>query len=302
MRYKDMGKAKIQLGIAPIGWTNDDLPELGGENTFEQCVSEMALAGYAGTEIGNKYPKEGNTLRKALEIRGLTVCNAWFSTFFTNRAEEETIAEFIRHRDFLFEQGAKVIGCSEQGNSIQGKPLSIFEHKPRYTEAEWKKVSEGMNRLADLAEEKGMKACYHHHMGTGIQTPEEIDEFLERTNKNVYLLYDTGHIVFSEGNVEAAYALIKKHIRRTVHVHLKDMRWDVYRAAKTNGWSFLRAVKEGVFTVPGDGMIDFKPVMEILNQNSYEGWVVVEAEQDPAKANPFEYAKKSYSYITSILK
>lgn len=288
---------KIRLGIAPIAWTNDDLPELGAENTFEQCISEMALAGYQGSEIGNKYPKDKDVLKKALELRGLTICNAWFSTFFTSKDQQETIDAFIKHRDFLHYQGAKVIGCSEQGNSIQGKDLPILKEKPVYTEDEWKKVTSGMNKLAKLAAEKDMKVCLHHHMGTGVQTPEEINQFLRMTNDDVYLLFDSGHIVFSEGNVQAAYDVLQKHMRRVIHVHLKDVRSNVYEEAKRNEWSFLNAVKQGVFTVPGDGMIDFKPIFEILEKHGYQGWMVVEAEQDPAKANPFEYALKSREYI-----
>jgi len=288
---------KVKLGIAPIAWTNDDLPELGAENTFEQCISEMALAGYTGSEIGNKYPKDKEVLKKALELRGLTICNAWFSTFFTSLDEKETLDAFIQHRDFLHYQGARVIGCSEQGNSIQGQPVPVLKNKPRYTEAEWNKVTNGMNALAELAAEKSMKVCLHHHMGTGVQTPEEIDRFMASVASDVYLLFDSGHLVFSEGSVDAAYQVLDKYADRIVHVHLKDVRREVYERAVAEQWSFLEAVKQGVFTVPGDGMIDFCPIFSLLEKSGYEGWMVVEAEQDPAKANPFEYAKKARGYI-----
>ncbi|MGI5850396.1 MAG: myo-inosose-2 dehydratase [Christensenellales bacterium] len=292
-----LDRKKVKLAMAPISWTNDDLPELGGDNTFEQCISEIALAGYEGTEIGNKFPRDGEALKRALEMRRLIIVNQWFSTYFTSLDERETIDAFIKHRDFLYDQGARVIGCSEQGNSIQGKDVPILQNKPVYTDQEWKKVVKGMNRLGELAEEKGMKACLHHHMGTGVQTPREIDKFMEMTNDNVYLLYDSGHIVFSEGNVESAYELLKKYIKRVAHVHLKDIRENMYKEAVENKWSFLYAVKQGVFTVPGDGMIDFKPIFKVLAKSNYQGWMVVEAEQDPAKANPFEYALKSRDYI-----
>ena len=292
--------SKMKLGIAPIGWTNDDLPELGAQNTFEQCISEMALAGYTGTEIGNKYPKDKNVLKKALDLRGLTICNAWFSTYFTSKDAAETIDAFIQHRDFLYEMGARVIGCSEQGNSIQGQDVSIFENKPVYTDVQWEQVTNGMNRLAQLAKEKGMKVCLHHHMGTGVQTPEEIRYFMDHTNDDVYLLYDSGHIVFSEARADAAIELMDEYIDRIVHVHLKDMRWDIYEKAKAENMSFLQAVKAGVFTVPGDGVIDFGPVFDILKKSGYSDWVVVEAEQDPAKATPFEYAKMARDYMRRI--
>lgn len=164
-----MKAENIQLGIAPIGWTNDDLPELGAENTFEQCVSEMALAGYTGCEVGNKYPRDVAVLKHKLDVRGIQICNAWFSTFFVDGKREETIAEFIKHRDFLHAMGAKVIGCSEQSRSIQGTTKSVFKEKPIFNDEDWKRMAEGYNELAKLAAEKGMKVCLHHHMGTGIQ-------------------------------------------------------------------------------------------------------------------------------------
>lgn len=290
-------KNKVKLGIAPIAWTNDDLPELGGENTFEQCVSEMALSGFTGSEVGNKYPKDPAVLKKALDLRGVQICNAWFSTLFTSEPEEVTFKNFIEHRDFLHAMGAKMIGCSEQGNSIQGTTKSVFTEKPVYTDEEWVKVTKGMNRLAELAAEKGMKVSFHHHMGTGIQTPEEIDKFMEMTSDDVYLLFDSGHLVYSEGNVEAAYDVLRKHVDRVAHVHLKDIRKDIVDQVKAEGLSFLEGVKMGAFTIPGDGLIDFEPIFDILAKANYEGWMVVEAEQDPAIANPFEYAVMARKYI-----
>ncbi|MBR6707932.1 MAG: myo-inosose-2 dehydratase [Clostridia bacterium] len=287
---------KVRLAIAPIGWTNDDLPDLGKENTFEQCISEMALAGFRGSEIGNKYPMDTRVLRHKLEVRGLEICNAWFSTMFTSRPYEETKQAFIAHRDRLYALGARMIGASEQGDSIQGKNVNIFgPDKPVYTEEEWKKVTEGFNRLGRLAAEKGMKLTCHHHMGTGVQTAEEIDRFLAETDPEyVGLLFDSGHLTFA--GIDPV-AVLKKHIRRVGHVHLKDVRLKVRDRAMAEGWSFLEAVRMGVFTVPGDGDVDFGPIFDILDENGYSGWVVVEAEQDPAKANPFEYALKARKYI-----
>ncbi|WP_207707339.1 myo-inosose-2 dehydratase [Crassaminicella thermophila] len=292
-----LSKEKVKLGIAPIAWTNDDLPELGAENTFEQCVSEMALAGFTGSEVGNKYPKDTKVLKKALDLRGVQICNAWFSCFFTTKPEEETIEAFIKHRDFLYEMGAKVIGCSEQGHSIQGLDKPIFDEKPVFTDEEWEKLAKGMNKLAELAAEKGMKVSLHHHMGTGVQTPEEVDRFMEMTNDDVYLLFDTGHMYFSEGTQEAVDKVVEKYADRIVHVHLKDVREDVLKRLKEEKWSFLKGVKEGVFTVPGDGVINFDHTFEVLEKVGYEGWMVVEAEQDPAKANPLEYAIKARKFI-----
>ncbi|MCX5773116.1 MAG: myo-inosose-2 dehydratase [Fusobacteria bacterium] len=285
----------VLLGIAPIGWTNDDLPELGGTNTFEQCISEMALAGFSGSEIGNKYPKDPVALNKALKLRNLTICNAWFSTYFTTKSLDEVENAFIKHRDFLYAVGARVIGVSEQGNSIQGNLyLSIFDNKPIFSDSEWEKVAKGLNRLAQLAEEKGMTLGYHHHMGTGVESFKEIQELMNRTNRNVYLLFDTGHAYFAGID---PIKLLKTYIERINHVHLKDVRKDILEKVKREQLSFLSAVKNGVFTVPGDGNIEFKPIFEVLKENNYVGWYVVEAEQDPSIANPFEYALKARSYI-----
>lgn len=290
-----MSDKRIRLAIAPIGWTNDDLPELGGQIPFEQCVSEMALAGFEGSEVGNKYPKDPAVLNKALGMRGLTICNAWFSSFLTTKPYEEVEKEFIKHRDFLFAVGARVIGAAEQGHSIQGQDLPVFDKKPSFTDEEWKRLCTGLNRLGERAKEKGMTLTYHHHMGTGVQTALEIDRLMEGTTTGLLdLLYDTGHLVFSG---EDHLAVLGKWGKRIRHVHLKDVRPEVVAKVKKDKLSFLTAVKSGAFTVPGDGSVDFVPVFKGLEKLGYEGWWVVEAEQDPAKANPLEYAMKARKYI-----
>ncbi|MTD28227.1 myo-inosose-2 dehydratase [Erwinia sorbitola] len=292
-----MNKDNVKLAIAPIGWTNDDMPDLGKENTFQQIVSEMALAGFTGSEVGSKYPRDPAVLKPMLDIRGIQIVNAWFSTFFANGDKAKTIDEFINHRDFLHAMGAKVIGCSEQSLSIQGTTKAVLEEKPHFTEEQWRLTVEGYNELAKLAAEKGMTVGLHHHMGTGIQTTAEVDRFMAETNDDVYLLFDTGHAYYSEGSQEAMLAILTKYLPRINHVHLKDVRDEVVAQVKNQKLSFLDGVKKGTFTVPGDGVIDFDPVFKILDDFGYKGWMVVEAEQDPALANPFEYAVKARKYI-----
>jgi inosose dehydratase len=290
-----MSEMNVRLAIAPIGWTNDDLPELGGQIPFEQCVSEMALAGFKGSEVGNKYPKDPAVLNRALALRGLTICNAWFSSFLTTQPYAEVEKAFLQHRDFLYAVGARVIGAAEQGHSIQGLDLPVFDRKPSFTDAEWQRLTEGLNRLGERAQEKGMSLTYHHHMGTGVQTAAEIDRLMESTQPGLLdLLYDTGHLVFAG---EDHLAVLNKWGRRIKHVHLKDVRPAVVAMIKRDQKSFLAAVKAGAFTVPGDGSVDFVPVFEALKDFGYQGWWVVEAEQDPALANPLEYALKARSYI-----
>lgn len=289
-------KNKIKLGIAPIGWTNDDMPDLGGENTFEQCISEMALAGFTGCEVGNKYPRDSKVLQEALDLRGMRIASKWFSSFLVTKPYEEVEKEFIAELNYLKSLGADRINVSEQSYSVQGKEdLSIFDNKVHFTDEEWEKLCQGLNKLGKVALGRGFKLCFHHHMGTGVQTIAETERMLDNTDSNyVFLCYDTGHFAFSG---EDPLYILKKYPQRIGHVHLKDLRADVAKKATLEKWSFLKSVREGTFTVPGDGDVDFDAVFEQLEKSGYEGWFLVEAEQDPAKANPFKYAKMARSFI-----
>lgn len=290
---------KIKLGIAPIAWTNDDLPDLGKENTFEQCISEMALAGFTGSEIGNKYPKDVKELKKALDLRGIKICNAWFSTFLTTKPYEETEKEFIKHISFLKELGADVVGVSEQGHSVQGTDLSVFDNKYVLNDKEWIMLCEGLNKLGKIAKDMGITLTFHHHMGTSVQYFDEIDKLMKGTDKEyVNLLFDTGHLAYCGVD---PYEVAVKYKERIKHIHLKDIRQEVVDEVRNNKYSFLTGVRKGTFTVPGDGVIDFEPIFNLFKESGYDGWMVVEAEQDPAVANPLEYAIKARKYINNKL-
>lgn len=293
-----LDKNKVKLGIAPIAWTNDDMPDLGAENTFEQCVSEMALAGFTGCEVGNKYPRDTAVLRKALELRGMQICNAWFSTFLTTKPYEETERGFIEHITFLKAMGARVVGVSEQGHSIQGTDKAIFEEKYVLNDEEWDRLCTGLNRLGRVARDMGISLCFHHHMGTVVQTAAEIDRMMENTDPELFgLLFDSGHLAYCG---EDYMAVLKKYANRIKHVHLKDIRPERVQRVKDEHLSFLQGVRLGAFTVPGDGVIDFAPIFKVLEETNYEGYVLVEAEQDPAIANPLEYAIKARKYINEV--
>lgn len=290
-----LDKNKVKLGIAPIAWTNDDMPDLGAENTFEQCVSEMALAGFTGCEVGNKYPRDTAVLKKALELRGMQICNAWFSSFLTTKPYEEVEKDFIEHITFLKEMGAKVVGMSEQGHSIQGTVKPIFEAKYVMNDEEWDTLCTGINKLGKVAKDMGIKLCFHHHMGTVVQTEEEIDRLMANTDPELFgLLFDCGHLAYCG---EDYMSVLNKYADRIRHVHLKDIRPEKVEQVKREHLSFLQGVRLGTFTVPGDGVIDFKPIFDVLEKTGYEGYVLVEAEQDPAIANPLEYAIKARKYI-----
>ena len=290
-------KNKVKLGIAPIAWTNDDMPDLGKENTFEQCVSEMALAGFTGSEVGNKYPKDPEVLKKALELRGVEICNQWFSSFLITKPFEGVEKEFRAQLAFLKAMGAKVIGASEQSHSVQGQmDTPIFGHKYEMNDEEWDTFCTGMNKLGKIAkEEYGIALTFHHHMGTVVQSLAEVDRMMENTDPEyVSLLFDTGHFTYCG---EDPLEVVKKYVRRIKHVHLKDIRPEVVEQVKKENMSFLAGVRAGAFTIPGDGCINYDPIFKVLEDAGYEGYMVVEAEQDPAKANPLEYAIRARKFI-----
>ena len=289
---------KVKLGIAPIGWCNDDMPDLGAENTFRQTISEMALAGFTGCEIGNKYPSDPVELKRALDLRGMRIASRWFSSFLLTQPFDQERKDFEKELDFLAAVGCNRINVSEQSYSIQGQldtPVLTGGHKHIMDDREWDLLCSGLDKLGRIAADRGFKLCFHHHMGTVVQTAEETDRMMANTDPEcVFLCYDTGHFTFAG---EDPLKMLKKYVHRVGHVHLKDMRLPVVEEARKNNWSFLQAVRNGAFTVPGDGNVDFDPVFRVLEDAGYEGWLLVEAEQDPAKADPLEYALKARDYI-----
>lgn len=290
----------VKIGIAPINWTNDDLPELGGDIPFEQCIKEMAEAGYTGCEVGNKYPRDPAVLSASLDPHGLQISSAWFSSYFTEPGrQEETINNFIEFKNFLSAMGASVVNVCECGYAIQHTELSVMQNRPYYSNKQWQALFDGLERCGELARKDGMNIAYHPHLGTGVQSYEEIDTVMQNTDKElVPLLVDTGHLISVDLD---PVEIIRKYKNRIKNVHLKDLRYDVLEEAKKGHISFLEAVKEGIFTVPGDGFIDFQRVFSELSDINYEGWMIVEAEQDPAKAHPLTYAKKGREFIRQLI-
>lgn len=289
---------KIKLGMAPLGWTNDDMPWLGEKNTFEQCISEVALAGFQGTEVGGKFPTDVDLLKKAMNLRGISIASKWFSSFLGTKSYEENEKEFIKELDYLSSVGCNRINVCELSYHIIGDEVTMFENKPVLNNEEWDKLCNGLNKLGKIASDKGFKLCFHHHMATVVQTIEETKRLMNNTDpRYVYLCFDTGHFTFScEDVVEAA----KLFAKRVGHVHLKDIRPEMMKQAIAKGWWFRKCVLEGCFTIPGDGCVDYSSVLKIFDENGYEGWFVVEAEQDPAIANPFEYALTARKYIKEL--
>lgn len=291
---------KIKLGIAPIGWTNDDMPDLGAEISFKRCISEMAEAGFSGCEIGCKYPKEPDILKEELAKKGLVIANCWHSTFILTQPLEQVIADFRGTCHKLAILGASVIGVSEQSYSIQGTDKSIQTEKYTMVDAEWEKLAKGLEALGKVASEYGISLTYHHHMGTVVQSEQEIDKLMQLTDeKLVSLLYDSGHAAYADADY---IGVAQRHISRIKHIHLKDIRTDVIQKVKEQGLSFLQGVRLGTFTVPGDGSLDFDPIFSLVKQSGYTGWLLVEAEQDPSIAEPLHYAKMAKAYMDNLIK
>jgi inosose dehydratase len=291
---------KVFLGITPTVWTNDDMPTLGDGISFEQCISEMALAGFQGCSVGHKFPRDTKELKAALDLRGLRVSEPWASTYFTVEGmENRTRASFRDQMHFIKAMGGNEIVVAELGRAVHQQPISLLPNKPVATEDEWLRMTEGLNELGEMAVSEGMRLSYHHHMGTVVQSRKEVDRLMASTDpRYVNLLLDTGHLHWAGDD---PLQLAKDHAARIKHVHLKDIRDEVTAKAKENDWSFLEAVVEGAFTVPGDGVIDFRPILQTLSDNGYEGWLVVEAEQDAAKAHPLTYAMKARQHLREII-
>lgn len=291
---------KVYLGITPTGWTNDDKPGIGDDIPFEQCVSEMALAGFEGCSVGHKYPKDPGVLKRELDLRGLRVSEPWASTYFTvEEMEDRTVESFREQMAFIKEMGGSDVVVAELGHAVHQQPVFVLANKPVFSDEQWGRMVEGLNRLGRMAAEEDMRLCYHHHMGTGVQTRSEVDRLMNDTDPEVvHLLLDTGHLYWAGDD---PLDMARAHAGRIRHVHLKDIRQDVLGRCMERKMSFLESVMEGAFTVPGDGVIDFEPIFRTLADAGYEGWLVVEAEQDPHKANPLEYAKKARSYLREVI-
>ncbi|MGW2426233.1 myo-inosose-2 dehydratase [Streptomyces sp. NPDC001709] len=291
---------KVKLGVCCTLWWNDDFPTIDAGISFGQAVSEMALAGFQGCSIGHKYPSDAAELKAALDLRGLRVSEPWTSTYFTiGKMRQKTIAAFEETLAHIKALGGTELVVAEFGASSHLLPVDVFANRPVFTNAQWDALTSGLNELGKVASSAGMKLSYHHHMGTGVMTRADIDRLMASTDPDlVHLLLDTGHMAFAGDD---PLALVRAYADRIGHVHMKSIRPEIVSRVREEGLSFQEGVELGVFTVPGDGAIDFRPILEVLAEADYQGWLVVEAEQDPNKANPLEYAKKARAYLADVL-
>jgi inosose dehydratase len=287
----------IRIGANPIGWSNDDMQEIGGWIPLEQCLAEARAAGFEGMELGNKFPREASRLKPILDRFGLALVGGWHSIFLLERQAETEFAEAAAHRRLLKEMGTDVFIVAECTRTVHGDRRQRLSARPVMTEEQWRTFSTRLTRLADLLAGEGFRLVYHHHMGTVVQTGEEIDRLMAETGPSVGLLLDTGHATWAGVDPRR---LARDYKPRIGHVHAKDVRAAVKAEAEKNDWSFLDSVLEGVYTVPGDGSVDYVSVFRELV--GYSGWVVVEAEQDPKKAEPSKYAKMGHDNLVRFLR
>ncbi|MGG1555199.1 myo-inosose-2 dehydratase [Paenibacillus ferrarius] len=297
-----MKQLPFKLGIHPINWVGEDVKEHGADTTFEQIVDDIQALGLTGTEMGRKYPTDVAELKKALSMREISLVSQWKSVLFSDPAyREEELAAYRKHAEFLKEMGSTVISTAEVGGSLHFDPRRTPNEKEvlRLDEAGWKSLAEGLNLAGEIAQEYGLKLTYHHHGGTVVESPEEIDKLMALTDPSlVYLLFDTGHAYYGGAD---PLTVLRKHYDRIAYIHLKDIRQSVLDEARAEQADFVTCIRKGVFTVPGDGCLDFAPIFDELMVRNYQGWAMLEGEQDPATHNPFEYARKALQFIHTLL-
>ena len=284
----------VRIGTNPIAWSNDDMPELGGDTPLETCLVEARQAGFTGIEKGNKFPADPVALQRVLGRHGLAFVSGWYGAELRRHTVEQEIEAMRPHLDLLRACGCDVIVFAETSGTVQGSRGVPVADRPVMREDEWPVFLERLGVLGDWMADEGVRIAFHHHMGTVIEKAHEIDRMLEGTPESVGLLFDTGHLAFAD---EDPAAVSRRWAHRINHVHAKDVRPDVLARAWAEQWSFLDSVVSGVFTVPGDGCVDFVPALRPVAEAGYAGWLIVEAEQDPAKAHPLTYARKGYAAL-----
>jgi myo-inosose-2 dehydratase len=292
----------IRIGANPIGWSNDDLQEIGGETPLETCLAEAREAGFEGMELGHKFPREPQALKTALAPFGMACISGWYSAELLRRDADEEMRHLRPHLDLLKAMGSTVLVFAETSNAIHGDRSKPLSQRPVMKAGDWAEFGRRITQVAERTLAEGVRLVYHHHIGTIVESAADIDAFMAATGEAAHLLLDTGHATW--GGADPA-ALARRYRARISHVHAKDVRRAVMEQARREDWSFLDAVLGqgsdlGVYTVPGDGMVDYPAVFRELP--GYSGWVVVEAEQDPQKAHPLTYAKKGVAHLKQSLK
>ena len=287
------------MGVSPLSWTNDVLADLGGDVPLEVCLKDAADIGYEGVELGRKFPRDPQELSSKLSSYGLQLVAGWYSGFLAERSLEDEWAAASDHVRLLEGCGCHVLVYGECGKMPGDSPLDLpLSQSPGLKSIDLPAYARKLEEFTARLKERGIVLAYHYHLMMLVETTEEIAAFCESTDEAVGLLLDTGH-AFAAG---ADYGeILRRFGKRVVHIHLKDVRPNVLDWVRKDGVSFNAAVREGLFTVPGDGAVDFSEIAKFVQTSGYRGWVVVEAEQDPAKATPRLYAQKAYRYVKDLM-
>lgn len=284
----------IRWGVSPIAWINDDMPELGGDTPLEKLFKDCRDIGFEGVELGGKFPRDPEELAALLGGYDLSLIGGWYSTHLLARDADAEIAAMQDHLALIEAMGCEVFIAAECSNAMHGNRSHPLRDQPRVPEGEWGRFGERMTRIAEYVQARGLRFAYHYHLGTCVEKPGDIEAFVAATSEAVGFVIDTGHAVLG-GNDPVE--LITRYPGRVNHVHAKDIRRSVHSLVMSQGRSFLDGVLGGMFTVPGDGSIGFGAVMRALKAIHYSGWIVIEAEQDPAVADPREYAMLGLSTL-----
>ncbi|EHB54626.1 myo-inosose-2 dehydratase [Paenibacillus lactis] len=296
-----MSNRLFKLGIHPINWVGEDVREHGDDTTFETIVDDIAALGLKGTEMGRKFPKDPAVLKRELESRGIQLVSQWKSVLFSDPAyRKQELEDYRRHAEFLAGFGSKIISTAEVGGSLHFDPRRTPNERVvlRLDDAGWESLAEGLNQAGEIATSYGMKLTYHHHGGTVVEQPAEIDRLMAMTDPSlVFLLYDTGHAYYGGSD---PLELLRKHYDRIAYIHLKDIRHEILEQARLDGCDFVSCIRRGVFTVPGDGCIDFAPIIGELVERGYNGWAMLEGEQDPALHPAKVYAERAIEYLDRL--
>ncbi len=284
----------VKIGISPIAWQNDDLPDITKDYTMEQALKEAREIGYVGVERGQRMPHDTDGLRAYLDKYDITLCGGWCSGNLLVNTVEDEIKSMTQQVEQFIALGAPCIVYAECSNTIQCEIDTPVNHRPKLSRDEILAYAEKLSEVAKWCAQKGMPLAYHNHMGSIIESEADIDALMEGSSDDVHLCFDTGHCLFGGGDVMAT---MERWKHRIYHMHYKDIRPEIVADIRANDKSFLDAVLGGAFTVPGDGCIDFGAVTNALKAMDYHGWIVVEAEQDPRLAPPYEYSKKGFDHI-----
>ena len=288
----------IRFGVSPIAWINDDLPELGGKTPVETVLRDAQALGFEGIELGGKFARDPQTLGAQLDAHGLALIGGWWSAALLARSLEDEIAALQEHLRLLEALGSRVFIIAECSNAIHGNRRRPLAGSPRLSAEEWRRLGERLSGLASYLEKRGLRLAYHFHLGTVVEREEDIEQFVSHTDRRVGFVVDTGHAALGGIDVER---LIRAQPERIVHVHAKDVRRRIVEDIRRRNGSFLDGVLAGMFTAPGDGDLDFRAVATALEAIRYDGWVVVEAEQDPALADPRAYSRVGLETVRHLL-